>query len=126
VKVIFACIHNAGRSQMAAAFYNLMTGGGALSAGTDPAQGVHPEVAEVMKEEGVDLSAVRPQLLTPELAQKADLLITMCCGESCPYVPGVSREDWPFADPKGKSLEEVRQIRDQIKRRVEALINEHQ
>lgn len=124
MKVIFACIHNAGRSQMAAAFYNSLTNSGeGVSAGTKPGERVHPEVVTVMNEIGIDLSTVKPQLLTDELASSAKMLITMGCGEACPYVPGLKREDWPLTDPKGKPLDEVRKIRDEVKTKVEALIN---
>jgi arsenate reductase len=123
--VIFACVRNAGRSQMAAAFFNRLADPArarALSAGTRPADRVHPEVVAVMQEEGVDLSAARPRTLTPELAAEADLLITMGCGDECPYLPGARREDWPLDDPQGQPLERVRAIRDDIRARVEALI----
>lgn len=126
MKVIFACVHNAGRSQMAAAFYNQLANGGAVSAGTQPGERVHPEVVAVMKEEGIDLSRVQPQQLTEELAAGAEMLVTMGCGEACPYIPGLKREDWPLSDPKGKPIEEVRQIRDEIKERVNALIQRTQ
>ena len=133
--VIFACVHNAGRSQMAAGFFNklrqlqtpnskLQRSTRAISAGTSPAARVHPEVVEVMKEVGIDLSAAKPQKLTPELAQTADLLVTMGCGDQCPYVPGLRVEDWPLEDPKGKPIERVREIRDEIKVRVESLLQE--
>lgn len=125
MKVIFACVHNAGRSQMAAAFYNKLAGGGALSAGTQPGDHVHPKVVLAMKEEGIDLSTTKPQLLTMQLADQADLLVTMGCGESCPFVAGLARQDWQLTDPKGKSLEEVRQIRDEIKHKVLELIGSH-
>jgi len=122
-KVIFACVHNAGRSQMAAAWFNhLAQGGRAISAGTDPAGCVHPEVLEVMNEAGIDLSLARPQKLTEDLARGADLLVTMGCGANCPYVPGLLVEDWPLEDPKGKSTERVREIRDEIRGRVEELL----
>lgn len=122
-KVIFACVHNAGRSQMAAAFYNLLTNtSDGISAGTQPADRVHPVVVQVMNEIGIDLSGIKPQLLTPELAQSADMLVTMGCGEACPIVPGLIREDWPLPDPKGKELNEVRVIRDEIRMRVEQKI----
>lgn len=124
MKVIFACVHNAGRSQMAAAFYNSLTKSSeGVSAGTQPGERVHPEVVTVMKEIGIDLSDVKPQLLTDDLAGKAQMLITMGCGEACPYVPRLKREDWPLTDPKGKPLDEVRKIRDEIKSKVERLIN---
>jgi len=123
--VLFACVHNAGRSQMAAALFNRLvnpTQARAVSAGTDPGTQVHPEVMAVMNEVGIDLSAATPTKLTPELAGTASMLITMGCGDACPYVPGLIRDDWPLADPKGKSLDEVRSIREDIRRRVEALI----
>ena len=126
-KVIFACVHNAGRSQMAAAFFNTMTDPGkarAISAGTQPAERVHPEVVGVMTELGIDLSNARPQRLTIELARDASLLVTMGCGDECPVVPGLRRDDWPLADPKGRSIEEVRRIRDEIRARVAALVAE--
>jgi arsenate reductase (thioredoxin) len=123
--VIFACVHNAGRSQMAAAFFNKLADPAkarALSAGTAPVDRVHPELVEVMREEGIELSRVRPQKLTTELTADAQLLITVGCGDECPYVPGVRRDDWPLEDPKGKSIELVRAIRDDIRARVEALV----
>jgi arsenate reductase (thioredoxin) len=125
--VLFACVHNAGRSQMAAALFNLLADGQlaeATSAGTDAADQVHPEVVTVMAELGVDLSSVQPRYLIDELARGADLLITMGCGEECPVVPGLERRDWPLDDPKDRPLEEVRLIRDAIRGRVEALLAE--
>lgn len=124
--ILFACTHNAGRSQMAAAFLRMHAGEAcrALSAGTQPANAVHPEVVLVMMEVGLDLNGVRPQKLTPELAQQADMLITMGCGENCPYVPGLRVVDWALPDPKGQPLEVVRGIRDQIHERVLALLRE--
>jgi arsenate reductase len=124
--VIFACVHNAGRSQMAAALFNALadpTKGRALSAGTNPGGRVHPEVVTVMREEGIDLSDARPRRLTTEMASGAELLITMGCGDECPYVPGLRRDDWPLDDPKGQPLDRVRAIRDEIRRRVEALVD---
>lgn len=124
-KVIFACIHNAGRSQMAAAFFNQLadrTKAEAVSAGTDPGLRVHPEVLTIMQEVGIDLSNARPQKLTQELANDASLLITMGCGDNCPYVPGLRRDDWPLKDPKGLPVEEVRVIRDDIRDRVRTLL----
>jgi arsenate reductase len=124
--VIFACIHNAGRSQMAAAWFNSLANPSeaqAVSAGTEPGPRVHPEVLEAMKEVGIDLSGQTPQLLTDELARGARMLVTMGCGEQCPAVPGVQRDDWPLEDPKGKPLARVREIRDEVKRRVQALID---
>jgi arsenate reductase len=123
--VIFACVHNAGRSQMAAAFFNQLAAASrarALSAGTEPAAHVHPEVVAVMREVGIDLSEARPTRLTDELAAGAQLLVTMGCGESCPVVPGLRRQDWNLPDPKGQPIERVRAIRDEIRRRVEELI----
>jgi arsenate reductase (thioredoxin) len=123
--VIFACVHNAGRSQMAAALFNELADpvkARALSAGTSPGTRVHPEVEAAMREIGIDLSAARPQLLTADLTRGARLLVTMGCGEACPYVPGVERHDWPLEDPKGRSVQEVRAIRDDIRARVSALV----
>ena len=125
-KVIFACVHNAGRSQMAAAFFNQLadhTKAEAISAGTEPGLRVHPEVLSAMQEAGIDLSNAKPQKLTQELAEGASLLITMGCGDKCPYVPGLRRDDWPLRDPKGLPVEEVRTIRDEIKDRVQNLID---
>ena len=124
---LFACVHNAGRSQMAAAFFNNICDRAkacAISAGTEPGERVHPEVIEVMKEEGIDLSGAKPQFLSTELAKQATLLVTMGCGDTCPYVPGLNKLDWPLVDPKGKPLEVVRKIRDEIRQRVVALATE--
>ena len=123
--VIFACVHNAGRSQMACAFFNALTDPSkarAVSAGTRPGTHVHPEVVAAMLEVGMDLSSARPQLLTREMARDADLLVTMGCGDECPVVPSLRRDDWPLTDPKGLPLERVRQIRDEIRARVAALV----
>ena len=123
--VIFACVHNAGRSQMAAALFNRLADPAkarAVSVGTAPGDRVHPEVVRVMQEEGIDLSRARPQKLTPELAAGVQLLITMGCGDECPYLPGVRRDDWPLEDPKDKPLERVRAIRDDIRARVAILV----
>jgi arsenate reductase (thioredoxin) len=125
LKVIFACVHNAGRSQMAAAFFNQLADPAkaeGISAGTEPGLRVHPEVLTVMQEVGIDLTAAKPQKLTQELANDAALLITMGCGDKCPYVPGLRREDWPLRDPKGLPADEVRAIRDDVKQRVQELI----
>jgi arsenate reductase len=125
--VLFACVHNAGRSQMAAAWFNALAAPAlarAVSAGTEPGTRVHPEVLDAMKEVGIDLSSVTPTLLTRELASGAALLVTMGCGEKCPVVPGLRRDDWPLEDPKGKPVELVRKIRDDIRRRVERLISD--
>jgi len=124
-RVIFACVHNAGRSQMAAAFFSQMADplrAEAVSVGTQPGERVHPEVVEVMREVGVDLSTKLPQRLTDDLARSASLLITMGCGDACPFVPGLERADWPLPDPKGQPLGEVRRIRDNIRERVSALL----
>ncbi len=125
-KLIFACVHNAGRSQMAAAFFNQLadrTKAEAISAGTEPGLRVHSEVLAVMQEVGIDLSNAKPQKLTQKLAEDAALLITMGCGDKCPYVPGLRRDDWPLKDPKGLPMEEVRLIRDDIKERVLVLLS---
>ena len=122
--VLFACVHNAGRSQMAAAWFNKVcdpTKARALSAGTQPGERVHPEVLQVMREEGIDLNGVKPQFLSAELAQQATLLVTMGCGDACPYVPGLKKLDWPLQDPKGQPLERVRKIRDEIRAHVTEL-----
>ena len=123
--VIFACVHNAGRSQMAAAFFNALANPAmarGISAGTQPGERVHPEVQAAMAEVGIDLSGAKPQRLTDELAQGAQWLITMGCGEACPHVPGLKRDDWPLEDPKGRPVERVRQIRDEVRSRVSELL----
>jgi arsenate reductase len=123
--VIFACIHNAGRSQMAAAWFNALADAAkarAISAGTDPGTKVHPEVLDAMREVGIDLADRKPQKLTDELARGAQLLITMGCGEQCPVVPGLRRDDWPLEDPKGKPIARVREIRDDVRARVVDLL----
>jgi arsenate reductase len=123
--VLFACVHNAGRSQMAAALFNLEADPArarAISAGTQPGAQVHPEVRAAMRELGVDLTGVQPQRLTDELAQQAQVLITMGCGDACPVVPGAIRDDWPLEDPKGKPVERVREIRDEIRARIRELV----
>jgi arsenate reductase (thioredoxin) len=125
VQVIFACVHNAGRSQMAAAFFNALVDpqrAHATSAGTQPGPRVHPEVQEAMREVGIDLSGATPALLTDELARRAQWLVTMGCGEACPVVRNVRREDWPLPDPKGRSVEEVRAIRDRVREQVVDLL----
>ena len=123
--VIFACVHNAGRSQIAAAWFKQLANPAiarALCAGTRPAERVHPEVVEAMREVGIDLARARPTLLTPALAAGADLLVTMGCGDECPLLPGVKRDDWPLEDPKGQPAARVREIRDEIRGRVWELI----
>jgi len=123
--VIFACVHNAGRSQMAAAFFNELADperARAISAGTQPADAIHPVVVEVMKEAGIDVSGQRPRRITPELARNARLLVTMGCGDQCPFVPGLELSDWPLPDPKDRPLAEVRTIREDIHLRVLRLV----
>jgi protein-tyrosine-phosphatase len=124
--VLFVCLHNAGRSQMSQALFERAADGRhtALSAGTTPGDRVHPEVVEAMREIGIDLSDRKPRLLTEELARQADVVVTMGCGDACPYVPGKRYLDWDLADPKGRPLGEVRAIRDDIERGVEALVDE--
>jgi arsenate reductase len=122
---LFACVHNAGRSQIAAALFNLYADRSrclAISARTEPVDHVHPEVVEVMREIGVDLSSARPRRLTDDLARTASVLVTMGCGEACPFVPNLRIIDWALPDPKGQSLEDVRAIRDEIHDRVKQLI----
>lgn len=124
--VLFACIHNAGRSQMAAAWFNALADKSkaqAISAGTEPGARVHPEVLQAMQEVGIDLEGVAPRKLTDELAQDAAILITMGCGEQCPHIPGLRRMDWPLEDPKGKPVERVREIREEVKGRVAQLLS---
>lgn len=123
--VIFACVQNAGRSQMAAAFFNALADpmkARALSAGTRPAAQVHPEVAATMAEAGLPLEGAHPRRLTEDLARGAAWLVTMGCGEDCPVVPGIRRDDWPLPDPHGKDAEAVRAIRDAVRARVAAFI----
>jgi arsenate reductase (thioredoxin) len=123
---LFVCLHNAGRSQMSAALLDREAGGRhtSLCAGTTPAERVHPEVVEVMLELGIDLSDRRPRLLTRELGERSDVVVTMGCGDACPYIPGPRYVDWDLPDPNGRSLQEVRAIRDEIARRVTALLAE--
>ena len=125
-RVLFVCLHNAGRSQMSAALFERAAGGRhqALSAGTTPAERVHPEVVQVMDELGMDLSDRTPRKLTRELAEQADVVVTMGCGDECPYIPGKRYLDWELEDPKGRPLDEVRATRDEIAHRVEALAKE--
>ena len=126
--VLFACVQNAGRSQIAAALFNALADPAkarAISAGTRPAAHVHPEVVDVLKEGGLDIGNVAPQRLTDDLARQAQVLITMGCGDQCPIVPGAIRDDWPIADPHGQPVSRVREIRDDIAARVEELIRRH-
>lgn len=125
-RILFACVHNAGRSQMAAALFNALADpdrARAVSAGTQPGSAVHPEVLQVMREIGIDLGSAKPQFLSYDVAQSSQLLVTMGCGGACPYVPGLQRVDWNLPDPKGQPLQTVRDIRDEIRRLVEALVH---
>ena len=128
-KVVFACVANAGRSQMAAAFFNKLAKpqrAYATSAGTRPADAIHPEVVSAMQEAGIDLSGAQPQYLSTDLTKDAHIVVTMGCADDCPLLPGVEREDWPLEDPKDQPLEKVREVRDDIEKRVKALIQERQ
>jgi arsenate reductase (thioredoxin) len=122
--VLFVCLHNAGRSQMSQALFERAAGGRhtPLSAGTTPGDRVHPEVVEVMRELDIDLSDRVPRALTRGLAEQADVVVTMGCGDECPYIPGKRYVDWELEDPKGRPVEEVRATRDEIDRRVRALV----
>ena len=124
--VLFVCLHNAGRSQISQALFERAAQGrhSAASAGTTPAEHVHPEVVEVMRELGIDLAERTPQLLTRDLAEQADVVVTMGCGDACPYIPGKRYLDWELSDPKGRPIEEVRATREEIARRVQALVEE--
>jgi arsenate reductase len=124
--VLFVCLHNAGRSQMSQALFERAAGGRhrALSAGTTPGERVHPEVVEVMRELGIDLADRKPRGLTRELAEEADIVVTMGCGDECPYIPGKRYLDWDLEDPSGRPVDEVRATRDEIERRVAALVAE--
>jgi arsenate reductase (thioredoxin) len=124
--VLFVCLQNAGRSQMSAALFERVAEGRhrALSAGTTPAEQVHPEVVTVMRELGIDLADRVPRKLTPELAEQADVVVTMGCGDECPYIPGRRYMDWELDDPAGRPLDEVRATRDEIAQRVSELIAE--
>jgi protein-tyrosine-phosphatase len=118
--VLFVCIHNAGRSQMAAAYLSHLSGGGVevRSAGSEPADRVNPSAVAAMAEEGIDITAETPKVLTTEAVQESDVVITMGCGDTCPIFPGKRYEDWQLDDPAGKGVEAVRPIRDEIRRRV--------
>jgi len=124
--VLFVCLHNAGRSQMSQALFERAADGhhAALSAGTTPADRVHPEVVEVMGELGIDLADRTPELLTRELAERADIVVTMGCGDECPFIPGKRYIDWDLPDPKDRPIDEVRATRDEISRRVTNLLAE--
>jgi protein-tyrosine-phosphatase len=125
-RVLFVCVHNAGRSQMSQALFNRAAAGRheARSAGSDPAGEVHPEVITVMDELGVDLRGETPKRLTQELAEWADVVVTMGCGDACPYIPGKRYLDWELDDPKGESVDRVRATRDEIDRRITGLLAE--
>lgn len=124
--VLFVCIHNAGRSQMAAGYLRELSGGAVQvrSGGSEPGDSINPVAVRAMAEEGIDISQAVPQLMTTEQVQESDVVITMGCGDVCPVFPGKRYEDWDLADPRGKDLDEVRPIRDDIKRRVQALVAE--
>jgi len=126
VSVLFVCLHNAGRSQMSQALFERAASGrhSVLSAGTTPGERVHPEVVEVMRELGIDLSGRTPRRLTRELAEGVDVVVTMGCGDACPYIPGKRYLDWDLPDPAGRPVAEVRALRDEIERRVRALADE--
>ena len=125
-RVLFVCLHNAGRSQMSEALFERKAGGRhqAESAGTTPAEHVHPEVVEAMRELGIDLADRTPKLLTREAAEHTDVVVTMGCGDECPYIPGKRYLDWDLEDPTGRPLDEVRRTRDEIAARVSALVEE--
>ncbi len=125
-RVLFVCLHNAGRSQMSRALFEREAGAAheAQSAGTTPGERVHPQVVEAMRELGIDVSGRVPRKLTDDLAQWADVVVTMGCGDECPYIPGKRYIDWDLRDPKDQPVEEVREIRDEIAARVRALVRE--
>ena len=122
--VLFVCVHNAGRSQMAAGYLRHLAGDRieVLSAGSEPGDQVNPVAVAAMAEEGIDIASEQPKVLTTEAVQQSDVVITMGCGDACPYVPGKRYEDWKLDDPAGQGIEDVRPIRDEIRRRIEALI----
>ncbi|WP_150307714.1 arsenate reductase ArsC [Planctomonas psychrotolerans] len=122
--VLFVCIHNAGRSQMAAGYLRALSGGvvEVLSGGSEPGDQINPMAVSAMAEEGIDISHAVPQLMTTDQVRESDVVITMGCGDVCPIFPGKRYEDWALTDPKGKSLDEIRPIRDDIRARVEALL----
>jgi arsenate reductase (thioredoxin) len=124
--VLFVCVHNAGRSQMAAAYTHHLSGGAVevRSAGSAPADSINPAVRDAMLEDGIDISAETPKILTTEAVQASDVVITMGCGDTCPFFPGKRYLDWVLDDPAGQGVDAVRPIRDEIKRRVEALLGE--
>jgi protein-tyrosine-phosphatase len=125
-EILFLCVHNAGRSQMAAGFARALAGEEVVihCAGTDPGETLNPSVVHVMSEKGIDITAQKPQVLTEAMALESDVIITMGCGDTCPVYPGKRYVDWELDDPAGKSVEEVRPIRDEVQRRVVALLEE--
>ena len=124
--VLFVCVHNAGRSQMAAAFLSHLSDGAVevRSAGSEPADQINPAAVQAMAEVGIDITAEKPKILTDQAVRESDVVITMGCGDTCPFYPGKRYEDWVLDDPAGKGVEAVRPIRDEIRRRVEVLIGE--
>ena len=124
--VLFVCVHNAGRSQMAAGYMRELSGGAVevRSGGSEPGNEINPMAIQAMAEEGIDISQAVPQLMTTEQVRESDVVITMGCGDVCPIFPGKRYEDWELVDPKGKSIDEVRPIRDDIKQRIQALLAE--
>jgi arsenate reductase len=124
--VLFLCTHNAGRSQMALGFFNALAGGGAVgySGGSEPAHQVNPAAVAAMAERGIDITGQQPKRWTDAMLQRADIVVTMGCGDTCPYVPGRRYVDWPLPDPAGQPLEAVRPVRDEIERRVRQLLGE--
>ena len=124
--VLFVCVHNAGRSQMAAGYLQHLAGDRVevLSAGSEPADQVNPVAVEAMREEGIDIAAAQPKVLTAEAVQDSDVVVTMGCGDACPFYPGKRYEDWKLDDPAGQGIEAVRPIRDEIKQRVQSLLDD--
>lgn len=124
--VLFVCVHNAGRSQMAAGYLRQLSGGSieVLSAGSEPAHQINPMAVAAMAEEGIDISTEQPKILTTDSVKESDVVITMGCGDACPIFPGKRYEDWKLEDPAGQGIESVRVIRDDIRQRIESLINE--
>jgi arsenate reductase len=124
--VLFVCVHNAGRSQMAAGYLQHLAGDriNVLSAGSEPADNINPVAVQAMAEDGIDITTATPKILTTEAVQESDVVITMGCGDACPYHPGKRYEDWTLDDPAGQGIEQVRPIRDDIKGRVQALVGE--
>lgn len=124
--VLFVCVHNAGRSQMAAGYLSHLAGGAieVRSAGSEPADKINPMAVQAMAEEGIDITSEQPKILTTDAVKASDVVVTMGCGDTCPFYPGKRYEDWVLEDPAGQDLDHVRPIRDEIRRRVEALISE--